>query len=45
VDIQRQRVRLPTEDANQRIVDALILFPSGTPMKDHCPARSLAIKP
>jgi hypothetical protein len=45
VDRPRQRVRLATEDANNRVIDALILFPSGTPMTNHCPARPSRIKP
>jgi hypothetical protein len=42
---QRQRVVLAPQDANKRVIDALILFPSGTPMTNHCPARPSQIKP
>jgi hypothetical protein len=44
VDNPKQRVRLATEDANNRVVDGVILFPAGTPMTNHCPVRPSAIK-
>ncbi|MBZ5532573.1 MAG: hypothetical protein LAO20_14165 [Acidobacteriia bacterium] len=42
---QRQRVVLAPQDANKWVIDALILFPSGTPMTNHCQARPTRIKP
>ena len=40
VDPQRERAHLPTQDANKFVVDAWVLFPSGTPMTNHCPVPS-----
>jgi hypothetical protein len=36
VDTKRERVRLPSQDVSNFAVDAFLLFPSATPMKNHC---------
>jgi hypothetical protein len=37
--VNRERVRMPTTDVSHLGVDAFLLFPSGTPLIDHCTAR------
>jgi hypothetical protein len=36
IDTKRERVRLPSQDVSNFAVDAFLLFPSATPMKNHC---------
>jgi hypothetical protein len=36
VDRQRQHIMMPTEDANNSVVDAVLLWRKATPMEDHC---------
>jgi hypothetical protein len=36
VDPKRERVRLPSQDVSNYAVDAFVLFPLGTPMKNAC---------
>jgi hypothetical protein len=36
VDTKRERVRLPSQDVSNFAVDAVLLFPSATQMKNHC---------
>jgi hypothetical protein len=38
VDPRRQKVVLPSTDVSRFAVDAFVLFPSGTPMTNHCPS-------
>lgn len=39
VDTKRQHVRLPSTDVSNFAVDAFLLFPSATPMTNHCPVH------
>jgi hypothetical protein len=36
VDTKRQRVRLPVTDVSNFAIDAFLLFPSATPMRNDC---------